>query len=188
MLEQIINNIKNDMIIETAEVNDTLKNMKSQKDIFILIIGGSGSGKNYFYEKNLKNIPLVDNDAITKKLSGGDFEKARKLVSKATSIANKMLTDAFNEKKSVCQVSTGTNEKAVFNKFKKAKDAGMKTGLILIDADINDAQKRNVNRASGGKQGLVPDWKVEKTNIAAKKTYKNIKNNNVVDFAFIAKN
>ena len=37
--------------------------------IFILVIGGSASGKNYVYDKNF-SFPLVDNDKIASDLSG----------------------------------------------------------------------------------------------------------------------
>jgi predicted kinase len=155
---------------------------------FVLIIGGSASGKNYIYNKNFKNIPLVDNDQLTKELSGGDFEKARKLISKATAIANKRLTSAFEKKESICQVSTGGNQKGVENKLIKAKDYGMKTLLVLIDSDIKLAQKRNQERSNAGEQGLVPDWKVEKSNIKARETFNNLKDLNVVDSFKIIKN
>jgi len=154
--------------------NNTNNTNNTEKAEFILVIGGSASGKNYIFEKNFKGIPLVDNDEITKRLSGGDFEKARKLISKATEEANKMLTKAFEKNESIGQVSTGSNFKGVLNKFIKAKSYGMKCTLVLIDTDIKKAIKRNKERAEAGKQGLIPDWKVEKTNNTARETFKEL--------------
>jgi predicted kinase len=168
--------------------DDKIADILKEESIFVLVIGGSASGKNYIFEKNFKNIELIDNDQITKELSGGDFEKARKLISKATAIANKRLEKAFQEHRSVGQVSTGSNQKGVENKLIKAKSYAMKTALILIDADVKKAIKRNKERAQAGKQGLIPEWKVQKTNENARETYNNLKKLDVVDYKLVIKN
>lgn len=164
----------------------TISGILKEGKIFLLIIGGSASGKNYIYQKNFSKIPLIDIDKITTELSGGDFEKARSFVSKAVSIANKDIEKYLEQGKSVAQVSTGSGDKAVINKFNKAKEYGFKTALILVDVDIDKSIKRNQERANSGKQGLIPDWKVEKTNAAAKDTYNKIKH--LVDYSLIVKN
>jgi len=166
-------------IVESNVVTE----IKNTESIFILVIGGSASGKNYIFNKNFSNIPLVDNDEITKRLSGGDFEKARKLISKATAEANKTLETAFKSKKSIGQVTTGSGKKAIENKINKAKSFDMKVAIILIDVDIKKAQKRNIERAEAGEQGLIPDWKVEKTNLAARETFNSVKS--AADFNLI---
>jgi len=167
--------------------SDKIKDILSEESIFILVIGGSASGKNFIFNKNFKNIELVDNDEITKELSGGDFEKARKLISKATSIANKRLEKAFKNHKSIGQVSTGSNQKGTENKLIKAKSFNMKTALILIDTDVEKAIKRNKERAETGLQDLIPEWKVQKTNENAKKTFNNI-NKKEINYKIIIKN
>jgi len=154
--------------------------------VLVLIIGGSASGKNYIHQQYFSKIDLVDVDAITKKLSGGDFEKARKLVAKATSIANKELESYYEKGKSVAQVTTGSGESGLINKIKKAKEYGFRTAVILVDVDVNKAIERNKSRAASGEQGLIPDWKVEKTNMAARETYNKVKK--LADYSASIKN
>lgn len=162
-----------------------LSDIKNSDKIFLLVIGGSASGKNYVYEKNF-NFDLVDVDAITKRLSGGDFEKARKMVSKAIAEANRELEDAFKSGKSIAQVTTGAGAKGVENKLKKAKEYGFETALLLVDTDWKVAYERNVKRAEDDKQGMIPDWKVEKTNKEARSTFNQLKKD--VDYSTIIKN
>ena len=167
--------MNNIMGFRTHLVESSTKDILSSDKVFLLIIGGSASGKNYIHGKYFSKIDLVDVDEITKELSGGDFEKARKMVSKAISIANKEVEKYFQDGKSVAQVSTGSGDKAVSNKLKKAQEAGFETALVLIDVDVKKAIKRNEKRAAQGKQGLIPDWKVEKTNQAARETFNKVK-------------
>ena len=162
-----------------------ISDINNEDKVFLLVIGGSASGKNYIFEKNFK-LPLVDVDKITHRLSGGDFEKARKLVAKAVAEANKEIDASLKAGKSVAQVTTGAGAKAVENKLKKAKEFGFKTALVLVDTDWKVAYDRMVKRADAGKQGFIPDWKVEKTNKEARDTYKSLKSH--VDFSVVIKN
>lgn len=152
--------------------------------IFILVIGGSASGKNYVYDKNF-SFPLVDNDKIASDLSGDHDERLR-LVSECISIANKSLERSFTSGESVAQVSTGSNSIAVLNKFKKARAHGFKTALILVDTDPEVAIKRNHLRASQGTRGLVPDWKLQKTHACARETFSKVRS--TVDYALAINN
>lgn len=156
--------------------------------IFILVIGGSASGKNYVYDKNF-SFPLVDNDKIARDLSGdlsGDHDERRRLVSKCISIANKSLERSFTSGESVAQVSTGSSASAVLNKFKKARAHGFKTALILVDTDPEVAIKRNHLRASQGTQGLVPEWKLQKTHACARETFSKVRS--TVDYSLAINN
>lgn len=166
--------------------NNLIDDIKNAAPVFLLIIGGSASGKNYVYEQYFSEIPLVDVDSITKELANGDLGLARKFVSKAVAMANKELQKYFENKESVAQVSTGAGAKAVFNKLKKAKDNGMNTALILVDTDIKKAIERNKQRAASGKQGLIPDWKVEKSNLAARDSFN--QNAKYADFSGVIEN
>ena len=172
--------------LNEGRLSDVLQN---DQPTFILIVGGSASGKNFVHKKNFSHVPLVDVDEITKDLSGGDFEKARKLVSKAVAVANKELDKYFSSQRSVAQVTTGSNETGVVNKLKKAKSQGLRTALILVDVPAAVAVKRNQERAAKGEQGLIPDWKVEKTNEAARATYKAVSAmRDLVDFSTVINN
>lgn len=164
----------------------TIKNILSEDKIFLLIIGGSASGKNYIHDKKFSKIDLVDIDKITKRLSGGDFEKARKMVSKAIAEANKEIESYFNKGKSVAQVTTGSGATGLINKIKKAESYGFKTAVVLVDVDVKKAIERNQVRADAGEQGLIPDWKVEKTNNAARDSFNTVKD--LVDYSEIIKN
>lgn len=164
----------------------TIQSILSEKPMFLLIIGGSGSGKNYVYNQNFSSIELVDTDKIIKKLANGDYEAARKYVSKAVAIANKMIEAKLKLGESVAQVTTGSGAKALVNKINKAKEYGFKTAVVLIDTNVNKAIKRNQERAAKGDQGLVPDWKVQKTNEAARESYNIVKD--VADISLVIKN
>jgi len=154
--------------------------------IYAYVIGGSASGKNYWYERNLQEIPLVDIDVYTKQLAldtGGD---PRKLVSKGIAMCNKELGNCFEKGESVGQTGTGANTKGVYNRLKKAKDAGFNTALILISVDPEVAIERNQQRVdSGGHGDTLSADKITRTNGYARKTYEELKDDTeVVTFAY----
>jgi len=148
-----------------------ISDIQKEEKIFLLIIGGSASGKNYFFERNFK-MKLVDVDKILKDL---DSSQDRTFLSKAIAKANEELDKSFREGISVAQVSTGAGTTGVKNKLKKAEQFGFKTGLILVDTDPKVAIKRNKERANSGSQKLIPDWKIEKTNKEARETFNELK-------------
>jgi len=145
-----------------------------KENTLYLVIGGSASGKNYYVNKHLNNIDLVDLDEITLKLANGNVEDTRKYVSKGIVIANKMLLDHYKSNKSVVQVTVGGGLQAVVNKLKLAKSYGFRTELIYLESNLEVALKRNIERAKLKKQSLIPDWKVEKTIERSKETYEKI--------------
>lgn len=166
----------------------TLKAAAETHGVFVLIIGGSGSGKNFIHSREFPEIPLVDTDKIVKDIAGDDADLARKSVSRAVHDANRELRKYFSRQESVAQVSTGSGFKGAFNKLQKAKDSGLKTAVVLVDSDPNEAIERNRRRAAAGEQFLVPDWKVKKTNLSAKETFRDLENSEVVDYSFAIKN
>jgi predicted kinase len=159
--------------------------IKKEQKIFLLVIGGTASGKNYVYEKNF-NFELIDVDKIAYDLAGGDLEKTRPMLSRAIALANKELEKSLSEGKSVAQVSTGAGVKGTQNKIKKAQSFGFKTALVLVSTDPKVAQERNQERAKVGAQGLVPDWKVQKTNDEARETFNLLKTS--VDYSTVINN
>ena len=109
-------------------------------------------------------------DQISKKLTvDGD---TRKVISKAIAQANAELKSYFESGKSVAQVTTGSGAKAVSNKVELAHSYGFDTHLVLVDTDIERAINRNRKRTDSGVQTSVPDWKIEKTDLAARQTFK----------------
>lgn len=156
-------------IVTEASVKDLLK----EDYIFIMVIGGVASGKSYFIDKNLRGkLPVVDIDECTKKESGGDWEKARKMVSKCIKLTEDKLKEFFKRKESVVNQGAGSSIHGVRNKLQWAKEAGMKTAVILVDVPLETALKRNQERADKGDRNLIPDYKVEKTNTAARENFK----------------
>lgn len=162
-----------------------ISDIKKEQKIFLLVIGGTASGKNYVYEKNF-SFDLVDVDKIAYDLADGDLDKTRSVLSRAIAIANKELEKSFLAGKSVAQVSTGAGAKGTQNKIKKAQSFGFKSALVLVSTDPKVAQERNQERALAGAQGLVPDWKVQKTNAEARETFNLLKAS--VDYSAVINN
>ncbi len=110
---------------------------------FVIVIGGAGSGKNYFIEHDpaLSRFALVDVDAMKGELGVGP----------AISAIKPKLIQAFEQKKDVAHPTTGTNLKAQQNKIKLAQSYGYSVTLILIDTPIEKAieQVRNRYREGG---------------------------------------
>jgi len=152
-----------------------LSTMKNDKKVFVIIIGGSASGKNYWYDSNL-SFPLIDLDKIVYDLTGGDFSKTRSSLSKGISIATKQIDSYLSKGKSFAQVTTGAGAKAIENKIVKAQKSGFNVGLVLVDTDVKVAIKRMNDRTKLGKQSSIPEWKIEKTNKRAKETYESLNN------------
>ena len=101
-------------------------------------------------------------------------------------MVKKELLKSFADGKSVANVGTGAGMPATLNKFKWAAEAGLKTAVVLVDVPLKTALKRNQERADAGKQGLIPEWKVEKVNNAARDNFKEYKK--VTDYAILIKN
>ena len=163
-----------------------LKDIQKEDKIFIMIIGGVASGKSYIYEKNFSKIKLVDVDEYVKKLSGGDWEKARKLVSKGVMAAKADLLKSFKDNKSVVHMGIGGSIKQTTNKFLWAKEKGFKTAIVLVDVSLDKALERNQSRADKGERNLIPDYKVQRSNTTSRENYKVYKK--ITDYSIIIKN
>jgi len=182
MIRLIIEKITNGTTIETLKAD--VKGVPT----FIFIMGGSGSGKNYVFDKFLKGIPLIDVDKYTAEYSKEFGTPATKHVGKATSRSKRELLSAFASNKTIAQVGTGSNLESSENKFMWAKEKGMKVVVIFIDTDVNKALKRNKRRHEQGVQGLVPDDKVRATSKKSKSNIKVFKSNSNVDLIIQYKN
>lgn len=165
---------------------DTIQDIITEKNIFIIIIGGVSSGKTYIYHKKFSMFPLIDIDDYTFKLSGNDWEKARKMVNKGIQMVKADLLKMFQNQTSVVNSGTGSNINGVAQKFKMAKENGMKTAIVLVDVDIKKAMKRNQERYEKGGRNLIPDYKVEKTNKNAKENFKTFAK--MTDYSLVIKN
>ena len=143
------------------------------KKWFIMIIGGIASGKSYIYNKYFNIIPCINIDDYTKQLSNNDFELARKKVSEAIKLAENDLKKYFKTGKSVVSQGTGAKIQGVLNKLKLAKEYGYKSCIVLVQTPIEIAQERNEKRAHKNERNLIPDYKIQRTNIYAKNNFHN---------------
>ena len=129
---------------------------------FVLVMGGAGSGKNYFIEHHptLSHYTLIDVDAIKGKMG---LDLAMKSI-KPSMIA------AFDSKKDVAHPTTGAHLKGQQNKIAIAKQYGYTVTLILIDTPIEQAieQVRKRRREGGHDVGLE---KIVETNKKARENF-----------------
>ena len=179
MLREIIEGLK----LKIEKLSDYAK-----EPTFIFIIGGTGSGKNYVYRKFLSNLKLVDTDKYIEEYAKEYGTDGRKQISRAVARSKRELLISFDKQESVVQVGTGLNHKSSENKFKWAKDAGMKVVVVLVDTPLKTAMKRNQDRAASGAQALVPDWKVEKSNSESRDNIKYYAKDKNVDTTIYYKN
>lgn len=116
---------------------------------FVLVMGGAGSGKNYYIRNNptLNNYTLIDVDEIKKTVE----------LSLAIKQTKEELVKAFNQKLDVVHPTTGSNFKGNFNKIELAKKNGYKVVVILIDTPIEQAIKNVSTRVSKGEHNVERD-------------------------------
>jgi len=160
------------MGFETFLTESTVQDVLNEPKIFVMIIGGVASGKSYIYEKNFKSLPLVDIDEYTKKLSNGDWEKARKFVAKAMQMVKVDLLNYFKKGESVVNTGTGGRINGVQHKLKAAVAEGFKTCIVLVDVPEEKALERNKSRSELGDRNLIPDYKVISSNKSARDNFK----------------
>lgn len=138
---------------------------------FVIVMGGSGSGKNHYINNHplYKNYKLIDVDAMR--------------ADTGTNISNikPQLTAAFKTGVDVAHPMTGAgNIVAITNKLLLAKENGYETTLVFVDTPLQTAIKRVRTRASSGGHD-VPDWKIEKTNLGARENFDAIKDMGLAD-------
>lgn len=111
------------------------------KPQFVLVMGGAGSGKNYFIAHSaFSSFKLIDVDAI----KGGMELKA------AIGQIKPMLISAFENKENVAHPTTGANLLGQQNKIKLARQYGYSVTLVLIDTDPAAAIGNVRNRVRDG--------------------------------------
>lgn len=132
------------------------------KPQFAIVIGGAGSGKNYFLEHNttLSTYQLVDVDAIKGELG----------VSAAISAIKPLLTTAFAKQVNVVHPTTASNLQAQKNKIAAAKAAGYAVELYLVDTPVERAIAQVRNRVRGGGHDVDFD-KIVSSNTKARENY-----------------
>lgn len=164
----------------------TIKEILSKDNIFIMIIGGAGSGKNHIYRKYFSHLPLFDVDEYILKLSGGDPQKAGKFVSQAIKELESDLKNNLMKRNSVVTMGTGKSVHGVQNKFKFARDAGKEIAIIRVDVAPKVAFERSQARAQKEQRAEIPLYNIEKTNKMAKLNFRSFAK--LADYSLIIKN
>jgi len=164
-----------------------INNLKNHhQKLFILVGGGSASGKNYF--ANSLNFPLLDVDQINEKLNNGKVD-CRNTISKALSIVKKKLQENFENGISFIQVSTAAGYPGTCNKFKLAKEHRFTTVFVNIDVPIKTALINNEHRVLNGGHGFtIPKWKIIASNISSKTVFNQLRKTEWVDYSFKIRN
>lgn len=173
-------------ITEAKEVNaGFLKSLpKMEGNFYVFVMGGTASGKNYFYEKNLSRFPLVDIDAYIKQLTGGDDTQRGKFVAKAIQMVNKDIEKKLVDRQSFAQTGSGSNYKGLYNRLKKAKDAGFSVVIVLVETNLDTAIARNQKRVQSGGHGInLTAEKIKRTRENAAENFNKLKTTDVVDYA-----
>jgi predicted kinase len=121
-----------------------------RKPRFVLVMGGAGSGKNYYIEHNhiLKQFTCVDVDELKKRMPLDTAIKKVKVD----------LEELFTKGIDVVHPTTGSNMKGQQNKIALAKKYGYETEIILKDTPLDQALLNVISRAkSGGHSVLEKD-------------------------------
>jgi len=156
---------------------------KLDKPVFVLFMGGAGSGKSYAANKFFKGkLPILDIDIIIQKIGKGKYD--RKNLSKGLQVTRKAIDTWIKKGKSFIQASTGANFKGTYNKFKLAKENGFSTIMVLVNVPMKHAIAQDLERMARGEKGLGKDleWKVKKTYKGAIDTFNKLKSESVVDY------
>lgn len=156
------------------------KLIKQHKKVFVLICGGSASGKNYYASQ--LDLLIVDVDEENKKLNNGKVD-CRNTVSKAVQITKSKLEESFKKNESFVHVTTGSTLKFVENKLKMAKENGFFVIYIHVNTTLKQARQNNKERVKNGGHGsTIPDWKFRTTKIQSNYIFNLLKDGNLVDF------
>ena len=132
------------------------------KPQFVLVIGGGGSGKNYFIANNpvYSQYKLIDVDAI----------KGEVGVSTAIGQIKPMLQAAFMKHENVVHPTTGGHLKGQENKIALAHEHGYIVTMVLIDTPIEVAIRRVRERVRSGGHDVELD-KIVSSNEKARENF-----------------
>lgn len=131
---------------------------------FVMVMGGAGSGKNYYISKNYPQYKLIDVDAIK-----GDLG-----TTSAISQIKPMLQAAFEKRINVAHPTLGSNFVGQANKIKLAKEYGYNVVLVLVDTPVEIAMRQVLNRARQGGHDVDPS-KIEFSNKKSRETFDQLK-------------
>ena len=133
---------------------------------FTLVMGGAGSGKNYYIEHHpeLSRDWLIDVDAIK---IGTALDSAIKMI-------KPMMIEAFETGIDVVHPTTGSNLKGQINKIALAKQYKYRVCIILIDTDPERAAQQVQRRVDAGGHDVQAD-KIASSNTKARENFEQLK-------------
>jgi predicted ABC-type ATPase len=133
---------------------------------FTLVMGGAGSGKNYYIEHDseLSKAWLIDVDAVK---IGMALDAAIKQI-------KPMLEEAFQSGINVAHPTTGSNLKGQINKILLAKKYDYRVEIILIDTDPQRAAQQVQFRVDQGGHNVEAD-KIASSNAKARENFEQLK-------------
>jgi predicted ABC-type ATPase len=140
-------------------------NLTELKPQFILVMGGAGSGKNYFISHSpYAAFTLIDVDAIKGSIG----------LTAAMQQLKPMMISAFENKENVAHPTTGSNLKGQQNKIALARQYGYAVTLILIDTDPTQAIAQVRKRVRAGGHDVELDAIIN-SNKRARENYETLK-------------
>lgn len=167
-------------------IDDIKELLNSDQKVYILYGGGIGSGKSYHAENNFSGVKVVDMDdiAVSMVKPGTPLDQIPKEVyNKALKKKLSEIQNGLNGEESFIEMATSSNLTATQNKLQRAKENGFVTAFIFVDVPLQVSIQRNRERIEKGGRGIKPEleYKVERTNNAAREVANKMKNYDLVD-------
>lgn len=173
--------------ITEAKVKDEsfLKTIaKMKENVFVFIMGGSATGKNYLHNERLGSFPLVDIDEFTKQLTKGDNTLRNKFLNASIKMVGNAIDEKLAAGESFVQTGTGANIEGQLKRFRKAKDAGFTVIVVLAETTVEKAIERNKMRVGSGGHGIgVTAEKIQWSRERAAQNFEELKKSPLVDYA-----
>ena len=116
---------------------------------FILVMGGAGSGKNYFISHHpvYSNYMVIDVDALKGEFGLDDAMKQMK----------PLMQSAFKRQVNIAHPTTGSHLKGQENKIALAHEYGYSVTLVLINTPLERAMAQVNQRALNGGHDVKTD-------------------------------
>lgn len=149
----------------------------TDKPILIILMGGIASGKTTTYKKYFAELPLLDIDLLT----NGNQDK-RYFWSKVLQNKTEKILSGNN---SVVYTKTGAYPEKILINLELAKQKNMKTAVVFVDTNVNQALQNNINRNNDGDWHLIEEKEIISSNKKARKNFKTYQE--ICDYSYIIK-
>jgi predicted ABC-type ATPase len=144
--------------VNEVSKNTPIPELFNNEKMGIILLGIPGSGKSTFarnfVSKYQKNIKSFSTDDVSFKFT----KDKSKYYTGSSKINVDYLNNYMKSGQNFIYDTTGSNDKAVFDVFKSAKDLGYKVIFILILVDLQSAKNQNKSRYLSGGHGADLDY------------------------------